>query len=58
MKSENLIFKDLENHFNVPPLDEYKYYDENDVGTAYHLFQQKITEKKDGVQSPFLWHSC
>jgi len=60
MKSENLICKELENHSNVPPLDEYKYYDEIDFGTAYHLFQQMIAEKKDAVQSInfFSWHSC
>jgi len=42
MKSEDLIFKDLENLSYVPPLDEYKSYDEIDYGTAYHLFQQKM----------------
>jgi len=41
MKSENLIFKDLENLSYVPPLNDYKSYDEIDSGTAYHLFQQK-----------------
>ena len=46
MKSENLIFKDLENLSYVPPLDDYKCYDEIDSGTAYHLFQQNIAEKK------------
>jgi len=50
MKSENLIFKDLENLSYVPALDEYKYYDEIDSGTASHLFQQKIAGKKDAVQ--------
>ena len=45
MKSEN-IFKDLENLSYVPPLDDYKCYDEINSGTAYHLFQQKIAGKK------------
>jgi len=52
MKSENLIFKNLENLSYVPPLDDYKCYDEIDFGTAYHLFQQKIVGKKDAVQIP------
>jgi len=42
MKSENLIFKDLENLSYVPPLDDYKCCDESDSGLAYCLFQQKI----------------
>jgi len=53
MKSENLIFKDTENLSYVPHLHGYKYYDEIDSETAYHLFQQKITGKKDAVQIPF-----
>jgi len=60
MKSENLIFKDLENLSYVPPLNDYKSYDEIDSGTAY-LFQQKIAGKKDAVQIPFFllsWYSC
>ena len=61
MKSENLISKDLENLSYVPPLNDYKSYDEIDYGTAYHLFQQKIAEKKDAVQIPLIflrWYSC
>ena len=58
MKSENLIFKDLENLSCVPPLnDQYKSYDEIDSGTAYHLFQQKIAGKKDAVQIPLIFFS-
>jgi len=57
MKSENLIFKDLENLSYVPPLNDYKSYDEIDSGTAYHLFQQKIAVKKDAVQIPLIFFS-
>jgi len=38
-------------------LDDYKSYDEIDSGTAYHLFQQKIAEKKDAVQIPLIFFS-
>ena len=57
MKSETLIFNDLENHSYVPPLDDSKCYDEIDSGTAYHLFQQKIAGKKDAVQIPLIFFS-
>ena len=57
MKSDNLIFKDLENLSYVPPLDDYKCYDEVDSGTAYHLFQQKIAEKENAVQIPLIFFS-
>jgi len=39
----------------VPLLDEYKCYDENNFGIAYHLFQQKIAEKKEAVQIPLIF---
>ena len=57
MKSDNLIFKNLENLSYVPPLDDYKCYDEVDSGTAYHLFQQKIAEKENAVQIPLIFFS-
>jgi len=57
MKSENLIFKDLDNLSYVPPLEEYKCYDEIDSGNAYHLFQQKIAEKENAVQIPLIFFS-
>jgi len=57
MKSENLIIKDIENLSYVPPLNDYKSYDEIDYGTAYHLFQQKIAGKKDAVQIPSILFS-
>jgi len=57
MKSENLVFKDLEHLSYVPPLNDYKSYYEIDSGTAYHLFQQKITGKNDAVQIPLIFFS-
>jgi len=58
MKPENLIFKNLENlSYYVPPLDDYRCYDEIDSGTAHHLFQQKIARKKDAVQIPLIFFS-
>jgi len=57
MKSENLIFKDQQNLSCVPPLDDYKCYDEIDSGIAYHLFQQKISGKKDAAQIPLIFFS-
>jgi len=56
-KSENLIVKDLENLSYVPPMINYKSYDEIDSGTAYHLFEQKIAKKKATVQIPLIFFS-
>jgi len=52
MESENLIFKDLENISYVPPLDDYKWYDEIDFGDSIPLVSTKarIAGKKDAVQ--------
>jgi hypothetical protein len=57
MKSDLLIFKNLDNLSYVPPLDSYECYDEIDSGTAYHLFQQKIATKENAVQILLIFFS-
>ncbi len=49
--------KNLEDLSYVPSWDSYQFYDEIDSGSAYHCFQQKISEKKDAVQVPLVFFS-
>jgi len=46
MKSENLIFKNLENLSYVPPLNDYKSYDEIDSKNSISLISTKNSRKK------------